>query len=95
MDKYYVYIMANKYNTTLYTGVTNNLKRRVYEHKEKIFEGFTSKYNCNKLVWYEETGSIKSAIRKEKQMKKWKREFKENLINELNPGWVDLFESIV
>jgi putative endonuclease len=78
MKKYYVYIMSNKYNTVLYTGVTNNLKRRVYEHREKLIEGFSSKYNCNKLVWYEETGDIESAILKEKQIKKWKREYKEN-----------------
>jgi putative endonuclease len=95
MKKYYVYMMSNKYNTTLYIGVTNNLKRRVYEHREKLIKGFSSKYNCNKLVWYEETGNIESAILKEKRMKKWKREYKESLIREKNPEWLDLYETIV
>ena len=87
--------MANKYNTVLYIGVTNNLLRRVYEHKNKLIEGFSSKYNCSKLVWFIETQSIESAILKEKQMKKWKRKFKDNVINEMNPEWVDLYKTIV
>jgi len=91
---YYVYILTNKYNKVLYIGVTNNLKRRIYEHKEKIIDGFTKAYNCNKLVWFQETNSIEEAIRQEKRMKKWKREFKENLINELNPDWDDLYEQL-
>ncbi|MFA5518553.1 MAG: GIY-YIG nuclease family protein [Spirochaetota bacterium] len=95
MNKYYVYMMANKYNTVLYIGVTNNLLRRVYEHKNKLIEGFSSKYNCSKLVWFIETQSIESAILKEKQMKKWKRKFKDNVINEMNPEWVDLYKTIV
>ena len=87
--------MTNKYNTVLYIGVTNNLLRRVYEHKNKLIEGFSSKYNCSKLVWFIETQSIESAILKEKQMKKWKRKFKDNVINEMNPEWVDLYKTIV
>ncbi len=95
MKKYYVYIMSNKYNSILYVGVTNNLKRRVFEHKEKIVEVFSSKYNCSKLVWYEETENIESAILKEKQIKKWKREYKENIIKNMNQNWIDLYEFIV
>ncbi len=93
--QYYIYIMTNKYNNVLYTGVTNDLKRRAYEHKIKAVKGFTEKYNCNKLVWYEVSGNIESAIIREKQIKKWKKEFKHNLINEFNPEWKDLFELIV
>ena len=95
MKKCYVYIISNKYNTTLYVGVTNDLRRRIHEHKENIIKGFSSRYNCNKLVWYEELENIKSVIEKEKQMKKWKREYKENLINNMNPEWIDLYESIL
>jgi putative endonuclease len=95
MNKYYVYIMTNKYNTVLYIGVTNNLLRRVYEHKNKLIEGFSSKYNCSKLVWFIETQNIESAIIKEKQMKKWKKDFKDNVINEMNPEWDDLYKTIV
>ena len=91
---YYVYILTNKNNAVLYIGVTNNLKRRVYEHKSKLIDGFTKTYNCDKLVWFQETNNIEDAIRHEKRMKKWKREFKENLINELNPNWNDLFEQL-
>ena len=87
--------MTNKTNRVLYIGVTNNLIRRVYEHKEGIIKGFTEKYNCNKLVWYESTTDINSAIKKEKQMKKWKREYKENLINKMNPEWKDLYDEIL
>ena len=91
MKQYYVYIMANINNTVIYIGVTNNLIRRVFEHKNGLTDGFTKKYNCIKLVWYIETNSIESAITKEKQMKKWKREYKNNVINELNPEWKDLY----
>ncbi|MAT57711.1 MAG: GIY-YIG nuclease [Ignavibacteriae bacterium] len=91
---YYVYILTNINNKVLYIGVTNNLKRRIYEHKEKIIDGFTKTYNCNKLVWFQETNSIEEAIRQEKRMKKWKREYKENMINGLNPYWDDLYEQL-
>ena len=87
--------MTNKNNTVLYTGITNELKRRVYEHKNGLINGFTKKYNCHKLVWYEQTNNVKSAILKEKRMKKWKREYKENVINEMNPEWKDLYDSIL
>ncbi|MEK7291371.1 MAG: GIY-YIG nuclease family protein [Planctomycetota bacterium] len=89
MRQYYVYIMTNK-SKTLYTGVTNNLVRRVYEHKQKIVQGFTCKYNINKLVYYEMTPDIKSAITREKQIKGWLRSKKIALIESLNPEWKDL-----
>ena len=90
----FVYILSNKYNTTLYTGVTNNLKRRVAEHKLHINKGFTDKYNTEKLVYYEVLDGLDNAIHREKQLKKWHREWKEALINDFNPGWEDLSDSI-
>lgn len=91
MDKqYYVYILTNLNNTTLYIGVTNDLKRRLYEHKNKLIEGFTSKYNLDKLVYFEITESIESAINREKQLKRWHRDWKINLIKEGNPDFYDL-----
>ena len=89
---YYLYIMTNLHNTVLYTGVTNNLMRRVFEHKNKINKGFTAKYNCEKLVYYEHFTEIEYAIRREKQIKGWKRFKKINLIKALNPDWKDLYE---
>jgi len=94
-EHYYVYIMTNKYNTVLYTGITNDLIRRVYEHKNKLVEGFTAKYNLTKLVYYEVFNDVKEAINREKQIKGWKREKKEDLIKEFNPIWKDLYEEIV
>lgn len=88
--EYYVYIMASA-SGTLYTGVCNNLLRRVSEHKSKSIEGFSKKYNCTKLVYYEATNDITSAIAREKQIKNWRREKKENLIRLMNPGWNDLY----
>ena len=90
----YVYLLANKRNTTLYLGVTNDLKRRVAEHKLHINSGFSDKYNTEKLVYFEIHEQIYDAIRREKQMKKWRREWKNALINELNPEWNDLAETI-
>jgi putative endonuclease len=91
MDKQYcVYMMTNKNNTVIYTGVTNNLKRRVYEHKEKMLKGFTKKYNDNKLVYFEVTNDINSAIQREKQIKAGSRQKKIDLINSLNSEWKDL-----
>ena len=90
--EYYLYIITNYKNTVLYLGVTNNLKRRLIEHKEGTNESFSKKYNCTKLVWFEKFSSIKFAIEKEKSMKKWKRVYKENLINEKNTDWEDLFD---
>ncbi|MBQ2717701.1 MAG: GIY-YIG nuclease family protein [Clostridia bacterium] len=88
--QYYVYILTNKNCTTLYVGVTNNLERRLYEHKHKLIEGFTSRYNVDVLVYYEITTDSYSAIAREKQIKSWKRAKKNQLINENNPAWKDL-----
>jgi len=85
-----VYILANKTNSTLYIGVTNDLKRRIYEHKNKLYEGFSAKYNVNKLVYFEECSDIKSAIQREKNLKKWKRAWKNELIEKTNPEYKDL-----
>ena len=91
---YYLYILANTNNKVLYIGVTNNLARRVYEHKNKVIEGFTSKYNVDRLVYYQHFLSIQEAIVKEKQMKKWYRKWKDELIYNFNPKWKDLYEEI-
>ncbi len=89
MNQYYVYIMTNK-SKTLYTGITNNLQRRVYEHKQKLIPGFTSKYNINQLVYYEITSDINVALSREKQIKGWLRSKKIALIESVNPEWRDL-----
>jgi putative endonuclease len=95
MDKhYYVYIMTNKYNTVLYIGVTNDLKRRVYEHKSKMGGGFTSKCNITKLVYYEVCDDAYSAIVREKQIKGGSRRKKIDLINGINSKWKDLYEEL-
>ena len=90
-NQYYIYILANKRNGTLYIGVTSNLVKRVYEHKNNIIDGFTKKYSIHKLVYYEITDDIESAIRREKQLKKWNRKWKMNLIEKNNPEWKDLY----
>ncbi|MBR5402105.1 MAG: GIY-YIG nuclease family protein [Treponema sp.] len=90
MNSYYVYILSNYTNSTLYIGVTNNLKKRLYEHKTKVYEGFSKKYNVDKLVYFEEVSDIKSAIQREKNLKKWKREWKDALIKKANPEFNDL-----
>ena len=95
METYYVYMMANKYNNVLYIGVTNNLIRRMYEHKRGLIDGFTKKYNCHKLAWFQQTNDIATAITQEKRMKKWKREYKENVIREMNPEWKDLYAELI
>ena len=93
---YYVYILANKTNSVLYTGVTNDLVRRVYEHKNHLDkDSFTSKYNVTKLVYFEETCDVEAAIEREKQIKSWKRERKISLIMESNPRMIDLYEQIL
>ena len=92
--QYYVYIMTNKNNTVLYTGVTNNLIRRVYEHKEKLTGGFTKKYNVNKLVYYEVFEDSYHAISREKQIKGGSRQKKINLINSMNEKWEDLYDKL-
>ena len=91
---YYVYILASKRNGTLYVGVTNNLKRRVYEHKNNLIKGFTEKYNVHTLVWFEAYGDIHFALEKEKQIKNWKRQWKINMINEHNQTWRDLYDDL-
>ena len=93
-DQYYVYIMANRRNTVLYIGVTNDLKRRVYEHKEKMADGFTKKYNITKLVYYEVCEEVQSAISREKQMKAGSRQRKIELVNGMNKEWRDLYEEL-
>jgi len=92
MNTYYVYIMTNN-SRTLYTGVTNNLERRVFEHKHQLVPGFTSKYNLNRLVYYEGCGDIRAAIRREKQVKGWLRAKKVALILSANPAWRDLSQA--
>lgn len=87
---YYTYIMTNQHNTVLYIGVTNDLERRVYEHKNHVVPGFTSRYNIDKLVYYEYTTDVTAAIEREKQWKKWSRQKKNKLIERLNPEWLDL-----
>ncbi len=88
---YYVYILSNKVNTVLYVGITNSLQRRIYEHKHKLFDGFTKKYNVNKLVYFEETADVLDAIAREKQLKHWARAKKDDLINKFNPTWQNLY----
>ena len=92
--QYYVYILTNKRHTVLYTGVTNDLKRRVYEHREKLVSGFTKKYRVCKLVFYEVADSIEAAIQKEKQIKGGSRQKKLDLITGMNPHWRDLYETL-
>jgi len=92
MDKqYYVYIMTNATNTVAYTGVTNDLYRRIYEHKNKLSEGFTARYNINKLVYYEVYQDTENTILREKQIKSWSREKKVKLVNTMNQDWHDLY----
>lgn len=93
---YYVYILASKTNVTIYTGVTNDLIRRVYEHRTNaIKSSFTAKYDVHKLVYFEETSDVKEAIAREKQIKGWNRKRKNELVNTVNPQWIDLYPSIV
>ncbi len=91
----YVYILANKKNGTLYIGITSDLIKRIYEHKNKTFKGFTAKYGVDKLVYYETFGDIELAIQREKQMKKWNRAWKAKYIYDTNPEWEDLYDRIV
>lgn len=87
---YYIYILTNKTNRVLYVGVTNNLPRRLYEHQNKLIDGFTKRYNLNKLVYFEEYSEIEMAIAREKQLKGWVRRKKNDLIESVNPSWNDL-----
>ena len=92
---YYVYILASQFNGALYIGMTDDLIKRVYNHRQKVVEGFTKKYNITRLVYYEIHGSPEGAIRREKQMKKWKRDWKKNLIEQNNLYWEDLYAGIL
>jgi len=94
MQKYFTYILANKKNGTLYVGVTNNLIRRIYQHK-KMIEGFSKKYHVHKLVYFESTPDIRIAIFREKCLKKWHRQWKVELIEKTNPQWKDLFYGLL
>jgi putative endonuclease len=89
---YFVYLLTNWNNRVLYVGVTNDLARRVFEHKNKVFDGFTKKYNLNKLVYFEESNEVQSALAREKEIKKWRREKKDALVVSVNPEWKDLSE---
>ena len=91
---YYVYILTNQSCSVLYTGVTNDLKRRVYEHRKGLVEGFTKRYNVHRLVYFEETSSRESAILREKQIKGGSRQKKINLVDAVNPDWHDLWDEI-
>ena len=90
----FVYIMASRRNGTIYIGVTSDLPKRVWEHREGRIEGFTKKYGCKLLIWFEKHDTIEAAITREKQMKEWKRGWKLRLIEEKNPNWDDLFELV-
>lgn len=90
----YVYIVTNQKRGTLYIGVTSDLERRIYEHREGRTPGFASKYGCNQLVWYEEHGSIGTAIQREKSLKRWYRQWKIELIEAMNPDWRDLYHEL-
>jgi putative endonuclease len=92
---YFVYILASKLQGTLYVGVTNDLIRRVWEHREGVAPGFTKKYEVKKLVWYERHGDIRDAITREKRLKRWRRNWKRSLIEEDNPHWADLYPALI
>ena len=94
MSQYYVYILASKTYGTLYIGVTNDLIKRVHQHKSEVIAGFTKKYGVHKLVYYETHSDVNAAITREEQMKKWNRQWKINLIEEMNPEWKDLYIDI-
>jgi len=94
-NSYYVYILASKKNGVLYVGVTSNLIKRVWEHRNKLFEGFTTKYNINKLVYYEIGIDSMAAIEREKRLKKYNRQWKIDLIEKDNPEWNDLYDNII
>jgi putative endonuclease len=92
VKQYYVYILANRRNGTLYTGVTNDLRRRVLEHKDGTIDGFTRKHQLQMLVYFERHNDIEQAIRREKSIKRWRRKWKLGLIESMNPHWVDLYK---
>ena len=92
MKNYYIYLLTNWNNKVMYVGMINNLERRVYEHKNKLVNGFTKRYNINKLVYFEETSDVNAAISREKEIKKWRREKKDSLVLSINQEWKDLSE---
>lgn len=94
MKTYFVYILASKRNGTLYIGMTHDLLRRVFEHRTDQNEGFTKRYQVHQLVWFESTSDVEAAILREKQLKKWKRQWKIELIEKDNPEWRDLYEDL-
>ena len=93
--RYFVYILASKRNGTLYVGVTGNLANRIFEHKEDLRDGFTKEYGVHLLVWFEEYGDVQDAIVREKRIKKWRRAWKIEAIEKMNPAWKDLYSDIV
>lgn len=95
MKTYFVYILASKRNGTLYIGVTNNLIKRIYEYKNDLVNGFTKKYAVHKLVYYEHTNDVREALLREKRLKKWKRQWKIELIEKHNPEWNDLYDGLI
>jgi len=95
MKQFVVYILCSKRNGTLYTGVTSNLIKRIYEHRHNLADGFTKKYDIHRLVWYEVHGAVETAIPREKQIKKWNRQWKLDLIEQSNPEWEDLYDELV
>ncbi len=95
MKQYYTYILASRKNGTLYVGVTSDLLKRIYEHKQNLIDGFTKKYNVHTLMYYEVHNDIREAITREKQIKKWNRRWKMRLIEEMNSEWRDLYYEIV
>ena len=95
MKNYYVYIVINKSRGTLYIGMTNNLVRRGFEHRNGLFDGFTKKYNLKSLVYFEAFNRVEDAILREKRLKKWNRQWKIDLIEKVNPNWNDLYEILV
>ena len=96
MSKYhYIYIITNKKQGTLYTGITSDLLKRIWQHKNKVVKGFTNKYNLDKLVYYETSEVVDNAITREKQLKNWKRQWKIELIEKENPEWKDLYQEMI
>ena len=91
---YYVYILTNKRNGTLYVGITSDLKKRIYQHRNNLIEGFTKKYKVHILVHYEQTNDVAGAIKREKELKNWKRKWKLDLIERDNPSWKDLYDNL-
>ncbi len=95
MNNYYVYILTNEHGNVMYIGVTNNLERRLFEHKNELVDGFTKRYHVHKLVYFEQTGDVNAAIAREKQLKGWTRSRKNELVETTNPEWADLFDTLL